>query len=267
MSKYTTQLRFILEALTGESEPIEVIKRGKDKIFDFDYTFYDEDEKEMFEEMFLKHFYFSEIGCETYAQWKFQLSTWLNVNMPYYNGLLQNTLKLNQLDIFMDKNITSNREEQRNEQNNSNKSSKASSEQNETTTQNNETLTKQTMLDNTQNTGRTSYSDTPQNGIEAVESGEYLTTYTYNNDSKISNGNEQSQSETAATGKTTSEKTDAYSEDGEHTSVSEMSETYTYRGKEGGKTYSEMYGEYVQYCVNVNKVILHDMEKLFMQLW
>ena len=70
---------------------MEIIKNNVD-IFDFDYSFYSEEHKEQFEEKFINHFYYDEIGSETIGRFKHNLRTMLNEIMPYYSHLYKTTL-------------------------------------------------------------------------------------------------------------------------------------------------------------------------------
>jgi hypothetical protein len=56
-------------------------------IFDFDYPFYNEERRKQFEEHFIEHFYFDEIGQETVARFKQRLKIKLNLIMPYWNKI------------------------------------------------------------------------------------------------------------------------------------------------------------------------------------
>lgn len=56
-------------------------------IFDFSYPFYDERKKPEFEEKFIRHFYFREIGCETVDRFKHYLQDKMLTVFPYYNEL------------------------------------------------------------------------------------------------------------------------------------------------------------------------------------
>lgn len=75
MSKYTTELRFIVES----GFPL----------FAFDYPFYDEAKKEEFQSRFIKHFFFHEIGQETAEQFKHFLEVKFNEVLPYYNEMFR----------------------------------------------------------------------------------------------------------------------------------------------------------------------------------
>lgn len=78
MAKYTVELR-------------EIVKSGT-KIFNFDYTFYDEAKKPEFEEKFINHFLFREIGTETVARFQHYLKCKCDETLPYYNLLFKTAL-------------------------------------------------------------------------------------------------------------------------------------------------------------------------------
>ena len=64
----------------------EIVENNVD-IFDFDYPFYNEERRNQFEEHFIEHFYFDEIGQETVARFKQRLKIKLNLIMPYWNKI------------------------------------------------------------------------------------------------------------------------------------------------------------------------------------
>ena len=64
----------------------EIIENNVD-IFDFDYPFYNEERRKQFEEHFIEHFYFDEIGQETVARFKQRLKIKFNLIMPYWNKI------------------------------------------------------------------------------------------------------------------------------------------------------------------------------------
>jgi hypothetical protein len=77
MARYTVELR-------------DIVKSGL-KIFDFSYTFYDDTKKADFEQKFIDHFYFREIGVETVGRFQHYLKCKCNERLPYYNELLKIT--------------------------------------------------------------------------------------------------------------------------------------------------------------------------------
>ena len=98
MSKYTTEVRFICESLTGHEDSVgyddvdSVIEEALPLIFSFDFPIFDENYREVLETKILRHYYTREIGLETYGLWKLKLQTKLNEIMPYYNKLYQTEL-------------------------------------------------------------------------------------------------------------------------------------------------------------------------------
>lgn len=57
------------------------------ELFDFEYPIADSVWKREFEQLFIDHYYFYEIGSETIDRFKHNLKTRLNLIMPYYNEL------------------------------------------------------------------------------------------------------------------------------------------------------------------------------------
>lgn len=179
MSKYTTQVRFICEQLSCLDSSVDfsnielVIRSAYYKIFDFDFPIFDEAYRKPLCMKILRHFYFREIGFETYGLWKAYLNITLNDIMPYYNKLYNSEL----LTFEPLMNVDYTREHDRTE----NKDRDASGEANTTT----ETSTDSSNL----------YSDTPQGSISDLSGNTYLTNATI--DSEDSEGkNETSTSET-----------------------------------------------------------------------
>ena len=77
MAQYTLELR-------------EIIK-NKDIFKSINYELYNDDYKPIFEEKFIKKYYFREIGCETIGRFLIYLETTLNEIMPYYTQLYKTT--------------------------------------------------------------------------------------------------------------------------------------------------------------------------------
>lgn len=104
MSKYTTEVRFIVENACGkvESEGYnsvnELLTQACPLVFDFDYPIFDENYRRVLERKILKHYYTREIGLETVGLWKLFLDRKLNEIMPYYNKLyLSELIEINPL--------------------------------------------------------------------------------------------------------------------------------------------------------------------------
>lgn len=92
MASYTKQLRSIIEQATQFEQGLsldEKIEIGRKKLFNFHYPFFNESYRKQFETNFIRKFYMREIGFEVEGLFKFQLETWLNINMPYFNELFE----------------------------------------------------------------------------------------------------------------------------------------------------------------------------------
>lgn len=92
--KYSIELREIV------SDPLF-------NLFDFDYPFYSEDLelKESFEDRFIEHYYFHEIGFETVARFKHALRSKLRDVMPYYAQLYKSELQAKGVNFLTNKDL------------------------------------------------------------------------------------------------------------------------------------------------------------------
>lgn len=91
---YTAELRYFFEQDFSQP-PLshkQKIELGRRKLFDFEYPIFDELYRPIFETHFIRKFYMREIGFETFGLFKFQLETWLIINMSYFNKLFESEL-------------------------------------------------------------------------------------------------------------------------------------------------------------------------------
>lgn len=75
--------------------------------FNFEYDFYTEDltMKKDFEQKFINHYYFHEIGCETFERWQHMLKARLNLKMPFYKQLYESELESKKLNFMLNKDL------------------------------------------------------------------------------------------------------------------------------------------------------------------
>ena len=143
----------------------QLAKKGRTKIFDFDYNLSNTINKEEFETLILNHFLMRRIGFETLTAFKIQLNVKLNEIMPKYNKLFDS---LENWDIFND-------------------GEKIVRSGEDTTNTNNTNELTNTATNNTENISDRRNSNTPQNHLENVRDGSYVTEYNYDTDTVSSN--------------------------------------------------------------------------------
>lgn len=215
MSKYTTEVRYICEQAAGLRESVgetnidDVITKAAPLVFNFSFPIFDEGYRLRLEKQILRAYYTREIGEETVGLWKLRLWSRLNLIMPKYNQLYESArLQFNPLyDVDYHRFGT-----------NSGESSGESSGN--------------TASENM-------HSDTPQNGLESVKSGEYLT------DADVAN--------VVNSGTSSSQNSGRFDE--------------TIQGKMGGVSYSRLLKEYRQTFLNIDEMVVGELNDLFMGLW
>lgn len=235
MSKYTTQVRFICEQLTGYVQSVDysdvdlVLRAAEPKIFDFDYPIFDEKYRHVLNTKILKHYYINEIGLETYALWKLRLNTKMNEIMPYFNQMYKSELYT--FNPLYDVDITREHKVDRSE---------------DTTTSTKDTTTAEQKSGNEH---ADAYSDTPQGGITGVENLNYLTNYRKVTDDNSLNNTITGNSDTD-TGITSLE---SYVE--------------TVRGKQGVRNYSDLLKDFRSTFLNIDMQVIESLSDLFMLIW
>lgn len=299
MSKYTTQVRFICESLSGLNESVgfsgvnEVIQGAIPKVFDFDFPIYDESYRNVLCGKILKHYYTREIGLETVGLWKLHLDMRLNEIMPYYNQLYKSAMidfnPMYDVDLTttMDKD-TGGSTETNDEDKTVNNYTDTKNANTERTTEYGRTVTTNNSgnsTDETNNDGsstqRDLYSDTPQGSLDNVENETYLTNARKN----LSEGEGHSKTVTDFSngGSTTDGGSDTTTNSGSETITRTGDGTVTKKGntkvtttedyvlkisgKNGGTSYSKLLQEFRATFINIDKMIVDELADLFMNLW
>lgn len=236
MSKYTTQVRFICETsakLTesgGFNDIEDILDKSWNKIFS-DFPIFDEKYRPELCKKILRHYYTREICCETVGRWKLFLSDKMKNIMPYYNQLYQSELLKIQPLVSVDRSVAH----------------EGSGSESKTTNRNG------TNSSNSRTDGSTDtwsyYSDTPQGGINGLDSNDYLTNATHNVGTDV-----------------TSSTLNGTTSDNE-TGTENRSDSYVDRvlGYEGNQ--SEMLLKFRETFLNIDMMIIDELKDLFFSLY
>lgn len=147
----------------------DLAKTGRSEIFDFNYPLSTHISKEDFECMILNHFLMRRIGYDTLTAFKIALENKLNEIMPIYNKMFD---MLEGWDLFKDGEV----EVRVKEEEGSNSIDTTSSTSGSVDSRSN---------------------DTPENRIQDVQSGEYLSFYSYDqNSTSVTSGSDGEDSRT-----------------------------------------------------------------------
>ena len=192
MSKYTTQLRWVIEQAENDThgtyEPGIYTEASYKKIGLSTYPIFDETYRTQLNNKIIDHFYFREIGMETVANFAWFLRRKMNEIMPYYNQLYESvdlvTEPVNEIDVTYLEHIDA----------------KSNNTANSTTTTDDSNV----------------YSDTPmdfiEDGLDAIKRGEYASNANY----------DQGESNTDSTANTNSEQDRLRTEKGHRRSQSDL---------------------------------------------
>lgn len=226
-----------------------------------------------FEKQFLYAYFKREIGSETIGTFKMWLMSKFQLIMPYYAELYKINMAgynmLDTVDMYREINTTGD-------------GSKITDEN----ANNKNTLTLGTRtivdLDGTNSSFATDgskttrgstnqFSDTPQNGLDPVSNGNYLTNATvfdetekFDSTSDIKGRNISHQS-TERSGTETRE--DIKTADSSEQTKTNTKTIERWHGKEGGLTYAELVKQAREIVININKMIIDDCADLFIQVF
>lgn len=236
MSKYTTEVRFICETASELTNSVGfngvecVLDKSWSKIFG-DFPIFDEEYRPELCKKILRHYYTREICCETVGRWKLFLSDKMKNIMPYYNQLYQSELLKIEPLVSVNRCV-----------------SHDGSESETKTTNKNGTNSSSSRTDGTTDTW-CYYSDTPQGGINGLESNDYLTNATHN---------------TGTDG--TSSSLNGNTSDTE-TGTGNRSDTYVDKilGYEGNQ--SEMLLKFRETFLNIDMMVITELKDLFFTIY
>lgn len=262
MSKFTTELRYIIETLGTGDTIAEKITSAAPQIFDDSWTTEDSTYKAALEFKILRHFYMREIGAETYALWKLQINSTLAEIMPKYNLFYAN------LQTAKDKLLSNVNVTETQDLTNAQKTS-ASSETNDTGSTTNKTTGSNSSTGN--NTGSSNadawqeYNDTPQGSLQNIQNGTYLTNATRNRSENSSSANNTSTAEST----TESNASNTAHSTGTSSGSADTTENYvkTIIGKNSGTDYIDVYNKLVSGYNDIDQMIINDLNICFINLW
>lgn len=279
MSKYTTELRYIIEnyndnETSDNASSDEFITKALPKLFNFSFPIYDESYRQTLELNIVKHYYTREICTETVGRWKMFLRDRLNIIMPKYNIMYKELEEL-QDKLLANVDITESRELQAkgDTSSKSNNSSNSNNKSNETQTASNTGNSDSTSTSKGKGTSDSwqTANDTPQGALTDLENNRYLSSATHNKGATTQDTNSTSKATSTqeGTSSTLSSNENNSSSNSNSSSESNSTESYVKKelGKRGGDIYLTIYNQLVQSYLNIDEMIINELADLFFQLW
>ena len=277
MSKYTTELRYLIES--GFDIGLK------------DYPIFDENYREPLNRKIINHYYFREIGMETAELFKRYLNNTMREIMPYYNQLYKSELLEFNPFYNVDKTVTADKNNNSVSDFVGNISGKntqtADTENTQTNNGKQQTTTAATSTgesvgnSTTTNRNKNVSSDTPQGflSINSIENETYASAAEMGNAESINNSKATSNNaENGITDQTTADETKATGNsksnattetDTANKTTSNDFENYISHviGKSEGETYSEMLMKFRETFLNIDMMIIDELKTCFMMIY
>lgn len=269
MSKYTTEVRYVCQTYAQTFLPAntwltidETIDKAIPFIFSDDWNTYNPDHKNELCKKILKHYYMREIGMETVALWELEMNEYLAEIMPKYNVLYANLEKV-KTRLMENADTTETRELTGNQK------TKADSNSIDHTASNS---SQKSTSDSTTNgngdgssDGWQESNDTPQGGLDGIESRKYLSNAVHNRGT-TTNTTSQSANANGTTNATNDSNTTS---EGHSTGSSDTTENYTLKitGKNNGNSYIDEFLKIQKEYNDIDASIINDLNICFINLW
>lgn len=296
MSKYTTELRYLIESDFN-------IGLDDYPIYTFKNYHLGEDYRKQLNDKIKEHYYFREIGLETAQLFKRFLSRKMNEIMPYYNQLYEscdiifNPLWNVDLTETYTHNVSDTGKVTLDSDSSTDGSIKNDSDSSNTITESSKNDS--TVDVNDTNNGSKGYtdtvadaqinvhSDTPQSGLTDTDitSNTYATTTDYNKNNNTKTNTETSSNTELGTTTTSGTGSGTTSNDGnsssdtttkesttltnEQNNTNSRTESYTRKqeGSSAGYLFTQNIEQWRKIMLNIDMQIIDELEPLFMQLW
>lgn len=231
MSKYTTELRWVIE-------------NGYDLQLN-EYPIFDENYRQKLNQKIINHYYFREIGFETVGLFRFYLKQTMNEIMPYYNQLYESALL--EIDPLNTINFT--------------ETLTRTKIGNDTKNFNEDTTVNSNGDSNSNSTKNTNFKDVESDTPQGMLSIGNITGELYASYARISK-NEDTTNSTAH-----QETTDTQKRKNDEKINREDNENYTRTEKGNRESQSELLMNYRETFLNIDMQVINELNDLFMGLY
>ena len=243
----------------------EMVDNPLTPLFDFNYDFYCDDQlvKKKFEQKFIDHYFFYEIGCETPARWNQMLKSRLNLIMPYYRQLYQTELSSQNIDFLLNKDLTESTTRELSGVENDTGNKRLTNEENHDITSSSSVNGESSS--SSQSTGNHKTSQLNDGVSNASLEQGYLTGVS--RDDLTSSDNQQSESTTNNSQQTTGRGTQSQEETNRRENTQTETITFKSQGNIGVTSSSELLQKWREVLINIDEMIIKDCRDLFMQVY
>lgn len=241
MSKYTIELRYLAEDKNFN-------------IFAFPYNFIDEDLKGIFEQRFIEHFYFHEIGFETVRRFQQRLMATLNRIAPYYTQLYKTELASKKVDFMLNKDLKETFIRELTTENNKNQ---LNTNQNDLTSSD---LTSNEIINKENSTSNSDNKESSIDGALAQVSEGYLTSQNIENITATANSTNTSNNKSNSVSNSVTNGKLKEDEQGKELEKTELIS----QGNIGVTSSAELLEKWRSVLINIFEMYLEECENLFM---
>lgn len=241
MSKFTVELRHI-------------VNDQNFNLFGFPYNFIDEDLKGVFEQRFIEHFYFHEIGIIPVRRFQQRLMATLNRIAPYYSQLYQTELASKKVDFMLNKDLKETFIRELTTENNKNQLNTNQNDLTSNDVTSNEIINKENSISNSDN------KESSIDGALAQVSEGYLTSQNIENITATANSTNTSNNKSNSVSNSITNGKLKEDEQGKEVEKTELIS----QGNIGVTSSAELLEKWRSVIINIFEMYLEECENLFM---
>ena len=280
MSKYTTELRWVMEQALddlGLAHEEDNWKQCWKVVGLDDYPLYDETHRDALNTKIVRRYYTREIGAETVGRWRMFVRDAMHSIMPYYNQLYESEVKVKGIDFMNDRDLEITQEVAGTEKQTDSGTSSSTSESEQTGQATTATTTESdgTNTSHNESTSKDTnvFSDTPQSKMvpDEIENMQYASNVTIDKVTSSADANGSSHTEGSTNVNATDKASASGSGTGKYDNTSDRATTDDLKRREVGvlSSRANLLKEWRENMMNIDEQIMNDRElrECFMTVW
>lgn len=262
MAMFTIEVRDVLKWYSDSHDINTQIQDAKENIFDDSWQLNNDENTNRIKTMILRHYYMREIGFETVNLWKLKLNTELSEIAPKYS-MLYNAIEEVRTNPLGNVDVTETQTANANGSVESSGNAKATNKN--TDKQTSETTNTGSSTGNGNSDAWQTSNDTPQGGLDGIESNRYLSSAVHNKSTTEQTTNNQASTNASGTNESTGSSESSNSATSSTVSTSDYVKKII--GKNNGDGNIDTFVKLYNDVLNIDRQLLNELEPLFMGLW
>lgn len=262
MAMFTIEVRTLLKGWSDSHDINTQITDGIPHVFDNTWSLNNDENTQRMKHMILRHYYMREIGLETPQLWILKLNAELSEIAPKYS-MLYNAIEEVKNNPLGNVNVTETQDAKASGTVDASGTNTATTQS--TNKQSSESQNTGTSTGNGNSDAWQTSNDTPQGGLDGIESNKYLSSAVHNKSTTEQNTSNNASTTASGTSEITGSSESSNSAKSNTVSTSDYVKKII--GKNNGDSNIDTFVKLYNNVLNIDRQLLNELEPLFMGLW